>query len=702
MTIRTRNQKQQDNRHFVTATLHNWCSRFALTHLSLWEQVGDRKHCIWAFPQQDYIAALPKKADCVSVADHFLLVFDTEKTAVFRDYLQQCRTFLPVCFEAALALEKRSVEEKLWLGLSGEVLNDVDDSFYTKLLDTLITGLPGAEAGLLLLNNERTSKLVIESGSGFDHEYYQRIQLSSDESIAGTAFSKQELLVYNTKTALQQAMASLSPKNRDYLIQAAQWKRMPSTALAFPIINNQQSFGVVVLFGFSDGSCFSPEIVDTLQNVLNYISLLYGRYKNQREAKKTKRELDITYRALRTEHSQLRKTLDLYNILTALSRNNKGINEIMSAMYSTAHTPIVYYDELLFPIASCGTSEQHVLPDHFLKTREARYSVRVKKWQLLKLTEDELLLIIPVVGAERVIGFLCAWINKNTFNDSDRTLLEYSASFLGLESMKRQAVEQTKRQLFGDIFDQVLSNTFNENMLQQAKNLDLNEKDLYTVLICEYTHAATPGIQEQFASEACMKWLEQALKEVTIKGLVAHRRGAIVAFLSFPSDAEKRTIDSKLTRFSTRINQFPGAIKVGIGRLEEGFIRINQSYNDARQCIRLLKKKKSGKVYRFSSGGIDHLLMNHDPDELKLFVEDHLGLLLEYDARKHKELLKTLLVYLEHNRNLQKTTEALMIHHNTLYYRINQIEAILSVKLSHSEDWMNLAMACRIYQFLQG
>ncbi|GAY75518.1 hypothetical protein NBRC111894_1072 [Sporolactobacillus inulinus] len=140
---------------------------------------------------------------------------------------------------------------------------------------------------------------------------------------------------------------------------------MPSTALAFPIINNQQSFGAVVLFGFSDGSCFSPEIVDTLQNVLNYISLLYGRYKNQREAKKTKRELDITYRALRTEHSQLRKTLDLYNILTALSRNNKGINEIMSAMYSTAHTPIVYYDELLFPIASCGTSAQHVLPDHF-------------------------------------------------------------------------------------------------------------------------------------------------------------------------------------------------------------------------------------------------------------------------------------------------------------------------------------------------
>ncbi|WP_262392283.1 hypothetical protein [Sporolactobacillus inulinus] len=91
-------------------------------------------------------------------------------------------------------------------------MNDVDDSFYTKLLDTLITGLPGAEAGLLLLNNERTSKLVIESGSGFDHEYYQRIQLSSDESLAGTAFSKQELLVYNTKTALQQAMASLSPK----------------------------------------------------------------------------------------------------------------------------------------------------------------------------------------------------------------------------------------------------------------------------------------------------------------------------------------------------------------------------------------------------------------------------------------------------------------------------------------------------------
>lgn len=700
MTFKHSNSEQQHSRHYFNELLREWSVHFQLEHLSLWECLNKQRHCIWVVDSKLFKKTDTERASHFSVTENYVVTFIADKPEAFLAHLRKQRHWLPILFESALASQQYAINRTLWRELTDDLVSVFDGSFYEKLLNILIDSIPSADSGLFLLYNQRTRKLAVRSGIGFDQEYYQKIQIAPTESIAGTTFTKQELLVFNDEGALCKGMESLSPDNKRLLIQANKMSQPPHAVLSFPIINDGRTLGVVVLQGSSDKACFPHEVVTTMYHIMDYVSLLFGRYQNHRDTQKTKRELEITYRALRTEHKQLQKTLDLYNILTTLIRNNKGIKEIMRAMYEMTLTPITYYDELLLPIASCGTNNSHVLPENFLKTREARYSIRVKKWQLLKLDHENLLLIIPVVGAEKVIGFLCAWINEQTFNDSDRTLLEYSASILGLESMKRQAIDNTKRQLFGDIFEQIISNNFNETMLQQAKNLDLNEKDFYTVLVCEYGHDVSSSINEKFASEACMKWLEQAMREMSIKGLVTHRRGNIVAFLSFPSESDKRAIDQKLTRFCARMNQFPSHIKVGIGRLELGFIRINQSYNDAKQCIRLLHKKKSGKIYRFSSGGIDHLLMNHDSDELHLFVDDHLGLLLEYDVQKNKDLLHTLFVYLENNRNLQKTTEALSIHHNTLYYRISQIEQILSVKLSSTEDWMNLAMAWKIYQFL--
>jgi sugar diacid utilization regulator len=702
VTLINKEGSAADNQNALMNVLASWAKEYQLNDLALWKWSDETALCLCSLRAVKQPPPSEKTMSFRLNASDMLTVDKKDNNpSDFFAYLTKNKNVLAVLFESAWTYYTRNMEDHLWAELTNGSVSIQDPLFYDQVLKTLVRCLPGVESGLFFLVNQRTQKLTIRTAIGYEQEFYQKVQLASGESIAGRSFAEGNTAVYHDPAAIRQAMKTMTEENYKYLMQAKQTHKCPSSLLALPLIFGQQIMGTLILQNFHVTHAFSKEMVGVIRHAGSYISLLCRRYQARKQSEETKRELQLTYQALRTEHRQFQKTLDLYDTLTALIRNNKGIDAIIRAIYDMTQTPLTYYDELLFPIATCGTTPAQTLPDHFLETREVRYAIRVKKWQTLTVDPNHLLLIIPVLGADRVIGFLCAWINEQTFHDSDRTLLEYSASILGLESMKRQAIESAKRQLFGDIFEQIIANDFSDTMLNQAKNLNLNERDFYSVLVCAYTEPARSEIQQRFTMQSCMKRLEQIIEESDIKGLVTQRKGNIIAILSFPALESKRNIDSKLKRLCERLDTIPFDVKIGIGRSAEGFIRINQSYNDAKQCIQLLLKNNTGKVYQFSNSGIDYLLMNHDQDELKLFVDDHLGPLIEFDQKKNKELVKTLMVYVANNRNLAKTTEALSIHHNTLYYRINQIESILSIDFSQSEHWMNLAIACKIMQFLE-
>ncbi|MFT8871809.1 MAG: helix-turn-helix domain-containing protein [Sporolactobacillus sp.] len=690
-------EKQSDHH---TQLLMSWSTKFNLKQLYLVERFGNHYHCLWSLhAKKQFTTDLFNDTLKFSVSERFLVIFNTKNSRAFQSFLSSCLEWLPFLFEEVVHGMQQLMMYTLWKQV-GCLNHTAENAFMKDLLDLLVNVLCGVDAALYFKYNTHLCKFVIYSATGLDSSGYQKISFSKEEFMIDTTCKQGIPVIYNKNACIQSLIQSLTVEHSQRLKEAGIPLQSIRTLLLLPITIDDEAEGMILLYSTKFSCCLTKDTATLLFPFMNHCMLLLEQTRYKHLTKKTQHELDITYRALRTEHTQLRKTLDLYNILTTLVRNNKGIKEIMRELYSMMQTPVTYFDELLLPIASCGTTDKHRLPENFLATREARYVVRVKKWQVLTLSTGTLLLIIPVVGAERVIGFLCAWIDETTFNDSDRTLLEYSASIIGLDSMKREAIDHTKRQLFGDIFEQIISNTFSETMLQQAKNLDLNENDLYAVLVCDYQSNCSSGINKRFASESCLKWLEQTIHEMNIKGLVAHRRNNIIAFLSFSNQTEKRTIDEKLSQLCTRLNTCPSAIKIGIGRIETGFMHINQSYNDAKQCIQLLAKKKAGKVYRYSNDRIEHLLMNHDPDELQLYVSNHLGLLIEHDERRNKDLFLTLLAYLKHNRQLQETASALVIHPNTLYYRLGQIEKILSINLSNTEDWMNLVLACKIHQFL--
>jgi PucR family transcriptional regulator, purine catabolism regulatory protein len=82
---------------------------------------------------------------------------------------------------------------------------------------------------------------------------------------------------------------------------------------------------------------------------------------------------------------------------------------------------------------------------------------------------------------------------------------------------------------------------------------------------------------------------------------------------------------------------------------------------------------------------------------------DHvLGPLIEYDEAHATELVRSLDVFLEHNRSWQRSAEALFVHKQTLVYRMHRIEELTGRDLRNTGDVVQLWLALRSLELAHG
>lgn len=85
------------------------------------------------------------------------------------------------------------------------------------------------------------------------------------------------------------------------------------------------------------------------------------------------------------------------------------------------------------------------------------------------------------------------------------------------------------------------------------------------------------------------------------------------------------------------------------------------------------------------------------PASLERFCLDTIGPLLAHDRENGTELVKTLRVFLEQNRNSTKAAKALYIHYNTLRYRLDRIKEILGDVLDNPQQRLTIEVALQLY-----
>ncbi len=304
----------------------------------------------------------------------------------------------------------------------------------------------------------------------------------------------------------------------------------------------------------------------------------------------------------------------------------------------------------------------------------------------------------PVLVGEAIAGWLSVAGPPGALTDLDQVAAGRAAAVSALELAKQRAVSVASSRASGDFFADLLTGSFvTEEAAERLARTNGYELRLPATVLVWRPRAAT-GETHRLVGEL-QRVVEEGLGHLGDRHFVRATADRVIALFSSQGNVEAARIWSQRAR--ARLS-FADQIAVGIGRPAERIRDIQRSYEEAEQALDLaMLGGHVDPVIAFADLGVYRLLMplRQDPTLQHYFV-DTLGSLFDYERRRGARLVPTLRAFLNQNGNVSRTAEVLGVHRNTLFQRLERIEALTGYDLSDPEARLSLHLGLKIATLL--
>ncbi|WP_218588981.1 PucR family transcriptional regulator [Pseudonocardia oceani] len=415
------------------------------------------------------------------------------------------------------------------------------------------------------------------------------------------------------------------------------------------------------------------------------------------------REVAEELRALNTELTDVNDRLaatvfdlelrsKVHETFGAAAASGAGETGIVEALHQLTGLPVAAEDQFGNVRAWAGPDRPEPYPRAPGRQRAALLADTRRSPRPLR---DRDRIIALAQSRDEVLGVLALIDPGHRAGDHARLALEHGAVMLCIELSHLRNMAHTELRLRRELVEDLLAGTDDDSALSRSEALGHDLRPPHRVLVVRWPAARTEDV--------IVRGVEQAVLRVLPTGvLLARRPGCVVIVAPQPEDHDHRSRWTELHR--TMAKGLRGtAGSIGVGGLCTTPSAVPKSYAEAQRAlyIRVRSSTPAGVtvyddlgIYRlFTSGG----------DEVKGYVQEWLGPLLDYDARSSRsELVTTLWQYLECGGNYDSTAQALLIHRSTLRYRLRRIREISGLDLGAVDVRLNLHVATRAWQILQG
>ncbi|TCZ78147.1 sugar diacid utilization regulator [Paenibacillus albiflavus] len=258
--------------------------------------------------------------------------------------------------------------------------------------------------------------------------------------------------------------------------------------------------------------------------------------------------------------------------------------------------------------------------------------------------------------------------------------IEWNGHIIGVVGISGEVTEMRP---FGNILKSAVILLIEQNIALEKANLKNNLKQEFFSLLIDsdttYTkelisQALTYGIELTKSSQIIYVESSSEIAEDMMKSLPSFRMSnyslCIVVQETDKIEALQQTI----------ANQYPNAF-ISISKMND---TVSEGMLQAKLAMRVLKG-----VY-FDVKAISYSQCEFIADILKLHKNDTKAERLIHSLEKDDELIKTLQVYLSCNLNANVSADRLMIHRNTLNYRLQKIHSITGKDPKHILDLVEL------------
>jgi DNA-binding PucR family transcriptional regulator len=285
-----------------------------------------------------------------------------------------------------------------------------------------------------------------------------------------------------------------------------------------------------------------------------------------------------------------------------------------------------------------------------------------------------------------VLGVLLLFDPDGRAGTLDSFTLDYGATVLALELSHRRELAQAELRRRRHLIEDLLTGTDNESAYARAEALEHNLRPPHCVAVMHWEKTDSSVV-----AKAAAHWAKRLGRDILIT-----RRHATTILVSAGG------LDHTDLHRAIAADVGSDRGSIGIGSVVDAPCALPQSFSEARRALKI--KQASPTPYgsrRFEDLGVYRILDSGEGrPEVRGFVQEWLGGLLDYDRIKNAELVKTLAHYLDCGGNYNLTAQSLQIHRSTLRYRLARIRDITGRDLQDVDARLNLHLATRVLDVL--
>jgi len=408
-----------------------------------------------------------------------------------------------------------------------------------------------------------------------------------------------------------------------------------------------------------------------------------------------------------------RRGTQIYRQLTQISSRNEGMDELIGAMARLTNKAVIVQDKRLHPISHKLQPQFVGLWDDvefFLKKQDNLPVELHDRHRVVDVDPPVLMQAIPISGMARLVapiitknigrGYLSIIGREGDLDEIDQLVCEHGAAACALEMAKQKAVNETEKRLRGTFLDRLLlGDVSQQEAIRQGERFNHDMTHTHLACVLSWRGDNQPSLRRLETMVNTIITNQQSDALVWIR----EKEGEVVVFHA--TDFED-PIDNSMelaNSFSKEINrQYPqNRIAIGLGQVARDINAWRSSYRDAVQAMELAERLQTDTPLYIGDLGVYQLILSlSDREKLSDFCERTLGTLTDYDMRQNAELIITLEAFFNCHGNLSQTAEALIVHRNTLLYRMNRINEIAGIDLNRPETRLALHLALTIRRLL--
>jgi GAF domain-containing protein/sugar diacid utilization regulator len=413
---------------------------------------------------------------------------------------------------------------------------------------------------------------------------------------------------------------------------------------------------------------FSPDEVALLSSFADHAAIAIDNARLIEESTAALAELGEANETIKAHHESLARAQDAHDRLTQLVLGGADVPEVAAAVASVLGGGIVVRDAEGTELGRAGTGPSRAASTRALAASRAAGKTVAEgdEWVCAVMAGPQLLGSITLTG-------------RPDLGDADRRLFERSSVVAALLLLLRRSAAEAEDRVRGELVADLLTAPERDPkaLLDRGRRLGVDLTAPHAVLT----------LQAEGVSRARLTTV--AARRAALAGVFAEQVVMLVA-TDRPGDLARRT--------ASELGSVLGCpVTVGAAGPASGPAELARAHAESVRCVRaLLALGRQGHGAAFEDLGFVGLVLG-DRADVEAFVRTTLGPVLDYDAARGTELLRTLRAYFAAGGNLTRAKDTLHVHVNTVAQRLERIGSLLGADWQQPDRALELQLALRLH-----